>query len=109
MSPERGGIAVKIFTPEGDCVLGQLTWTATGPHLTTNEGGESFSGDTTYEVNSEIVGFSKRIPLKKAAKIIMEPIEVTKRLYSAKVDQLSDDLYPPASHGWTTRMTKKGK
>jgi len=115
MSPERGGIAVKVFTPADDCVLGQLTWNATGPHITL-ESGDSFSGDTkdySYEVNNEIVvdetGFPKHVPLKKAARIILKPIGVTKRPYSTMVGQPTDDLYPPASHGWISRMTKKGK
>jgi hypothetical protein len=115
MSPKRGGIAVKVFTPVGDCVLGQLTWNTAGPHLTL-ESGESLSGDTkdySYEVNNEIVvdenGFSKQVPLKKAARIILKPIEVMKRPYSTMVGQPSDDLYPPASHGWTSRMMKKGE
>lgn len=115
MSPERGGIAVKVFTPADDCVLGQLTWNATGPHITL-ESGESFSGDTkdySYEVNNEIVvdetGFSKHVPLKKAARIILKPIGVTRRAYSTMVGQPTDDLYPPASHGWISRMTKKGE
>ena len=113
MSPS--GIAVKVFIPAGDCVLGQLTWNANGPHIT-SQSGQSFSGDTrdySYEVNNEIVvdenGFSKHVPLKKAARIIVEPIAVTKKPYSAMVERLSDDLYPPASYGWTTRMTKKGE
>jgi hypothetical protein len=113
MSPERGGIAIKVFTPVGDCVLGRLTWNATGPHLTTYERGKSFSGDTTYEINSEIVvddiGLSKNIPLKKAARIILKPIEIVLKPYSTRVEQLSDDLYPPASHGWTSRMMEKGE
>jgi len=112
MSPKHGGNAVKVFTPAGDCVLGQLTWNETGPHIIL-ESGESVSGDTTYEANDEIVvdetGFSKYVPLKKAARIIMNPIEVTKRPYSAVVERLPDDLYPPASYGWTSRMTKKGE
>ncbi len=115
MSPKRGGIAVKVFTPAGDCVLGQLTWNEIGPHITL-ESGELFSGETkdySYEVYNEIVvdetGFSKHIPLKKAARIMLKPIEVTKRPYSARVEQLSDDLYPPVSHGWTASMRKKGE
>ncbi|MCK5303216.1 MAG: hypothetical protein KAJ96_08750, partial [Candidatus Thorarchaeota archaeon] len=115
MSPKRGGIAVKVFTPVGDCVLGQLTWNALGPHITL-ESGELFSGETkdySYEINNEIVvdeiGFSKHIPLKKAARIILKPIEVTKRPYSTRVEQLSDDLYPPASYGWTASMRKEGE
>ena len=113
MSPKRGGIAIKVFTPEGDCVLGQLNWNATGPYLTTYERGEPFSGDIAYEVDSEILadetGVSKRIPLKKAARIIMEPLMVTKRPYSAKVEKKSDDLYPPASHGWTSSWARGGQ
>jgi len=113
MSPS--GNTVKVFTPAGDCVLGQLTWNATGPHITL-QSGQSFSGDTrdySYEVNNEIVidetGLSRHVPLKKAARINMEPIAVTKKPYSVMVERLSDDLYPPASYGWTTRMTKKGE
>ena len=114
MSPNRGGIAVKVFTPAGDCVLGQLTWNEMGPHITL-ESGELFSSETkdcSYEVTNEIVvdetGFSKHVPLKKAARIILKPIEATKRPYLARGKQLSDDLYPPASHGWTASMRKKG-
>ena len=115
MSPKREEIAIKVFTPAGDCVLGQLTWNATGPHLTL-ESDESLSGDTrdySYEVNNEIVvdetGFSKQVPLKRATRVILKPVEVTKKPYSKMVEQSSDDLYPPASHGWTSRMMKKGE
>ena len=115
MSPERGRITVKVFTPAGDCVLGQLTWNATGPHITL-EPRESFSGDTkdySYEINDEIVvdetGVSKHISLKRAARIILKPIEVTKMPYSTMAERLSDDLYPPASYDWTSRMTEKGE
>ena len=110
MSPEHSGNAVKVFTPVRDCVLGKLTWNAIGPHITL-ESGESLSGDTedySYEIENEIVvdeaGFSKHVPLKKAARIMLKPIEVTKKPYSTMVDQPSDDLYPPASYRWTSRM-----
>ncbi|MGY5861532.1 MAG: hypothetical protein RTU09_04095 [Candidatus Thorarchaeota archaeon] len=115
MSPEHSGNAVKVFTPVRDCVLGKLTWNAIGPHITL-ESGESLSGDTedySYEIENEIVvdeaGFSKHVPLKKAARIMLKPIEVTKKPYSTMVDQPSDDLYPPASYRWTSRMKKKGE
>ncbi|NOR37963.1 MAG: hypothetical protein GQ580_00055 [Candidatus Thorarchaeota archaeon] len=45
MSQKRGGIAVKVFTPAGDCVLGQLSWNEIGPHITL-ESGELFSSET---------------------------------------------------------------
>ena len=112
MSPERGGIAVNVFTPAGDCVLGRLTWNVTGPHITL-ESGESVSGENySYEAKDEIVvdetGFSKHVPLKKAVRIILKPVVVTKRPYSTMVERPSDGTYPPASHDWVSRMTKKG-
>ncbi len=112
MPPERDGISVKVFTPAGDCVLGQLIWDAAGPHIAL-ESGELASGDTAYEVSNEIVvdenGVSKNIPLMKAARVVLKPISMTMRLYSAEAKRPSDDLYPPPSQGWTSRMTKNGK
>ncbi|MHA1484621.1 MAG: hypothetical protein ACTSPR_04805 [Candidatus Thorarchaeota archaeon] len=113
MSPKRREITVKVYTLAGDCVLGQLTWNAIGPHLTL-ESGESVSGeDYSYEIGNEIVldetGYVKHVPLKKVARIILKPIEVTKRPYSTIADQPSDDLYPPSSNNWTSRMTKIGE
>ncbi len=109
MSPECGGMVVNVFTPAGDCVLGKLTWNITGPHITL-ESGESVSGENySYEIKNEIVvdetGFSKLVPLKKVARIILKPVEVAEKPYSTIVERPSDDTYPPASYDWISRMT----
>ncbi|MHA1742248.1 MAG: hypothetical protein ACTSVD_09175 [Candidatus Thorarchaeota archaeon] len=98
-------VEVELHNLEGGRVSTNLRWTVHGP--TTDAVREPLH-DSSYTISVAVLpdvdGGSRVVPLDRPVRVLMKPILMTWRPY-LKENISSDNMYPPSSDRWATRMT----
>ncbi|MHA2241855.1 MAG: hypothetical protein ACXACE_09605 [Candidatus Thorarchaeota archaeon] len=106
-----GGREVLVRTNSGDCVEGIIEYRNESLEIVLKNGViiPASAKNVVYSIHSERVvdntGKSVDLQLKMRANIVLKPLLVIKRFYSAKPSQFTEDIYPPSTYGWYTRFS----
>jgi len=107
--PSVNGLKVEVRSARSGRAWGLLTWSDAGPKVILDTGdiiedAQRASLVVREEVIVERPGASEIHPLPKPVFVRLQPIIMVRKGYEDRIVAAIDDMYPPSSHHWKSRL-----